>query len=115
MRRVLSKCTNCKKIQGRVGEQRMADLPSDRLKINKPPFSSTGVDFFGHFMVKRGRAQVKRYALLFTCLTTRAVHIEVTHGLDTTSFLNGINRFIARRGKPETIRSDNGGSFVKGG
>jgi hypothetical protein len=114
VRRVLSKCTNCRKIQGRVGEQKMADLPSDRLKINKPPFSSTGVDFFGPFMVKRGRAQVKRYALLFTCLTTRAVHIEVAHGLDTTSFLNGVNRFIARRGKPETIRSDNGGSFVRG-
>ena len=114
VRRVLSRCVDCQKRQGRVGEQQMADLPEVRLDVNKPPFSSTGLDYFGPFLVKRGRARVKRYALLFTCLTTRASHIEVSYSLDTDSFLSGVNRFIARRGKPKIIYSDNGGSFVRG-
>ena len=47
-------------------------------------------------------------------MTIRAVHIEVTHSLDTDSFVQALRRFIGRRGKPEQIRSDNGGNFVKG-
>ena len=49
---------------------------------------------------------------LFTCLTKRAVHIEVVHKVDTDSCLNAIVRFIARRGKPSTIISDNSTNFV---
>ena len=52
--------------------------------------------------------------MLFTCLTIRAVHIEIVHSMDTESFINSLRRFIARRGTPEQIRSDNGGNFVKG-
>jgi hypothetical protein len=92
----------------------MADLPRDRVTPSKPPFTYTGVDCFGPFEVKRGRSTVKRYGVLFTCLTVRAIHIEVAASLDTESFINALRRFIARRGQPEEIRSDNGGNFVKG-
>ena len=53
-----------------------------------------------------------RYGVLFTCLTTRAVHLEIAHSLDTDSCLMAIRRMIARRGKPAHIWSDNGTSFV---
>ena len=55
----------------------MADLPSARLQIDQPPFSHVGVDYFGPFHVKQGRALVKRYGCVFTCMTVRAIHIEV--------------------------------------
>ena len=55
---------------------------------------------------------VKRYGCLFTCLTIRAVHIEIAHSLDTHSFINALQRFISRRGKPEIIRSDNGTNYT---
>ena len=64
--------------------------------------------------MKRGRSTVKRYGVLFTCLTVRAIHIEVASSLDTESFINAFRRFVSRRGQPEEIRSDNGGNFVKG-
>ena len=51
---------------------------------------------------------------MFTCLAIREVHIEVVHSMDTESFINALRRFISRRGRPEEIRSDNGGNFVKG-
>ncbi|KAK3748896.1 hypothetical protein QZH41_002885 [Actinostola sp. cb2023] len=75
---------------------------------------SAGVDCFGPFMIKRGRSQVKWYGVLYTCLAVRAIHIEVLHSMDTDSFVNSLRRFIARRGKPEIIRSDNGTNFVAG-
>ena len=92
----------------------MADLPKDRITPDKPPFSFVGVDCFGPFIVRRGRSMVKRYGVLYTCLTVRAIHIEVVHSLDTNCFINSMRRFIARRGKPEQMRSDNGGNFVCG-
>ena len=51
---------------------------------------------------------------MFTCLAIRAVHIVVVHSMDTESSINALRRFISRRGRPEEIRSDNGGNFVKG-
>ena len=67
---------------------------------------------FGPFYVKTGRKQQKRYGVLFTCLASRAVHIEICESLDTSSFINALRRFQARRGQVTYIRSDNGTNFV---
>ena len=114
VRRVLSRCIQCKKVQARKGRQQMAPLPKERLTPDKPPFTNTGVDYFGPFYVTRGRSTVKRYGCLFTCLTTRAIHIEVAHSMDISSFLCALQRFISRRGKPEILWSDNGTNFHGG-
>ena len=78
------------------------------------PFTNTGVDYFGPFEVKHMRKAMKRWCCLFTCLTTRAVHIEVVSSLEPKTSLTAITRFIPRRGKPATILSDNGTNFVVG-
>ena len=67
---------------------------------------------FGPYYVKVGRSSVKRHGCIFTCLTTRAVHLEVLCSLDTNAFINALCRFISRRGKPNRIFSDNGTKFV---
>ena len=90
----------------------MADLPIERLDYKQPLFSNTGVDYFGPFLVPIRRSTEKRWGFLFTCLTNRAVHIEVVPSLDTSSCVMGVERFIARRGTPTTIMSDNGTNFV---
>ena len=91
----------------------MADLPELMVVPEKPPFTFVGVDYFGPLEVKQGRSRVKRYGCLFTCLTTRAVHIEIAHSLDTDSMINALRRFISVRGYPEQIRSDQGSNFTK--
>nr|XP_033947601.1 uncharacterized protein LOC117452900 [Pseudochaenichthys georgianus] len=112
VRKILSRCVTCKRLQAKSHGQKMADLPSDRLLPNKPPFTNVGVDYFGPIEVKRGRSIVKRYGVLFTCMTTRAIHLEVAHTLDTDSCINALRRFMCRRGQVSLMRSDNGTNLV---
>ena len=114
VRDIVNACFNCRRRQALVMQQKMASLQEERITPSRPPFTNVGVDCFGPFTVRRGRTTAKRYGVLFTCLAIRAVHIEVVYSLDTESFINALRRFIARRGRPEQIRSDNGGNFVKG-
>ena len=90
----------------------MADLPSERLGYQQRPFTNCGVDYFGTFHVAVRRTNEKRWAFLFSCLTTRALHLEVVASMDTSSCVMGVERFIARRGTPAIIWSDNGTNFV---
>ncbi|KAL4008191.1 hypothetical protein ACER0C_002043 [Sarotherodon galilaeus] len=112
IRKILSKCVTCRRTSAKPGEQRMANLPQDRLIPDKPPFTNVGIDYFGPFEVKHGRSRVKRYGVLFTCLAVRAIHIEVAHSLETDSCINAFRRFIARRGQVSVMRSDNGTNLV---
>jgi hypothetical protein len=74
----------------------MADLPKDRLTPDHPPFAFVGVDYSGPFHARCGRSIIKRYGVIFTCLVIRAVHIEISHSLDTDSFILALRRFLAR-------------------
>ncbi|CAG2212564.1 unnamed protein product [Mytilus edulis] len=91
----------------------MASVIDDQKIPDKPPFT-VGIDYFGPLNDKVGRSVVKRYGCLFTCLTTRAVHIEVAHSLTTDSFISAFQRFTSRRGIPEKVYSDNGTNLVSG-
>ncbi|XP_068723633.1 uncharacterized protein [Montipora capricornis] len=104
----------CLKRASPTGEQKMADVPPEPLTPDQLPFSFVGIDYFGPFLVRLKRSSVKRYGCLFTCLASRAVHIEISHSLDTNSFIDALRRFVARRGSPEIIRSDNGTNFHGG-
>ena len=111
-RSVLYKCVLCRALRGKFGQQKMADLPKERIGGEEAPFTYCGVDYFGPLLVKEGRKELKRYGALFTCFSSRAIHIEVAKSLTTDSFINALRRFIGRRGAVRSIRSDNGTNFV---
>lgn len=111
-RKIIAECTTCRRYRGKLGEQKMADLPEERVMPDKAPFTDVGVDYFGPIEVKRGRSFLKRYGVLFTCLTSRAIHLEVAYSLDTDSCINALRRFICRRGPVSSLRSDNGTNFI---
>ncbi|XP_072377941.1 uncharacterized protein [Diabrotica undecimpunctata] len=93
----------------------MGNLPKERLNLSSP-FSYTGVDYAGPFNIKthkgRGGSIIKGYISLFICFTTKAVHMELVSSLSANEFLLALHRFVARRGKPIKIFSDNGTNFV---
>jgi len=107
-------CTECQKWRAQPSIPKMADLPPARLRLYKPPFYSTGMDCFGPFTVKIGRRTEKRWGIVFKCMTTRCLHLDLLESLDTDAFLMSLRRFIARRGKPFELFSDNGTNFVGG-
>ncbi|XDV22790.1 hypothetical protein PO909_027607 [Leuciscus waleckii] len=113
---VIHKCIVCRKLRGNTESQKMADLPEERLSPS-PPFTYVGLDVFGPFSVsarrtRGGHAESKRWAILFTCMSTRAVHIELKESLDTSSCINALRRFFAIRGPVKQFRSDCGTNFV---
>ena len=114
VRKLLSRCVSCRKWKAPTLEQKMADLPKDRLTPDHLPFTFVGVDYFGLFQVRHGRSLVKRFGVVFTCLAIRAVHIEISHSLKTDSFILALRRFLARGGQVKEIRSDNGTNFTSG-
>ena len=121
MRRVVSnyikKCVTCRRLRGRPITQIMADLPSHRLE-KIPPFSSCGVDVMGPFIIHDGRSTrrtpgtKKVWALLVTCLYSRAIHVELLSSLDSVTFQLALRRFVAVRGTARYYRSDKGTNFV---
>lgn len=114
IRRVIRGCVKCRRFFAKPASQIMADLPPERITPNAPPFTFVGLDAFGPFDVTIRRSTVKRYGCIFTCMTSRAIHIEVLHSLDVHSFINSFRRFISRRGAPSKVYSDNGTNFVAG-
>nr|XP_027231842.1 uncharacterized protein LOC113823416 [Penaeus vannamei] len=109
---VVYSCVTCKKMFGKTVYQQMANLPRFRVIAYEPPFSRVGVDYFGPFLVKKGHSKMKRYGCIFMCFATRARHIEVAFSFDTDSFIHALERFMARRGEPKEIWSDNSKNFV---
>ena len=101
-------CVTCKKLRGRPLEQQMAD-----------PFTNVGFDVFGPWEIhtrktRGGAAKSKRWGLVFTCLTSRAIHIELLESMDASAFICALRRFFAQRGQAALLRCDQGTNFVGG-
>lgn len=112
----IHQCVTCKRLRGKFGWVQMADLLEDRLK-EAPPFSYVGLDVFGPWSVvtrrtRGGSANSKRWGVLFTCLVSRAIHVELVEEVSSASFINCLRRFIALRGPVQQIRSDRGTNFI---
>lgn len=105
------KCVKCRKYRRSTEEQKMGDLPEDRMETT-PPFTYIGVDCFGPIYVKEGRKDLKRYGLILTCLCSRAIHIEVVDDMTTDAFINALRAFIAIRGNVRQLRCDQGTNFI---
>ncbi|XP_074649826.1 uncharacterized protein LOC141904997 [Tubulanus polymorphus] len=95
VRQVINDC-RCK--EPKPMGQKMGQLPAERL-IDVPPFTNVGVDFAGPLYVVNGNEEQKSYILLFTCMSTRAVHLELTEDLSAPEFLKATERMMHRRGK----------------
>ena len=107
------RCIVCRRMQAEVEKQFMSDLPIIRLEPLTPPFYRTACDYFGPYQVKIGRNKTtKYYGVLFTCMNTRAVHLELAVDYSTMEFLQTLRRFFAIRGQPALMISDNGSQLV---
>ncbi|CAL8069059.1 unnamed protein product [Orchesella dallaii] len=108
IRNVIRKCLPCARFSAKSLTCEVPALPKERIEA-VAPFQITGVDLFGPMFLRDGR---KCWVALFTCAVYRAVHLELVTSLSTETFKNALRRFVARRGRPEIMYSDNGTNFV---
>ncbi|XP_055932063.1 uncharacterized protein LOC129962342 [Argiope bruennichi] len=108
VRREINKCLRCKRYKSRNIQTQHIGLPQDRVE-ESAAFEVSGIDLAEPLTLKGGE---KCWTVLFTCAVYRAIHLELTLSLDTRSFLLCLRRFIARRGRPKVIYSDNGTNLV---
>lgn len=116
-RHFIFKCTICFAHKPKTLTQQMGALPFPRVNDRSRPFAATIVDYAGPFHIKasnfRGVKSYKGYVAIFTCMSTKAVHLEAAGDMTSQTFLHAFERFIARRGYCHDIYSDNGGNFTR--
>ncbi|XP_055644163.1 uncharacterized protein LOC129780182 [Toxorhynchites rutilus septentrionalis] len=114
VRSIIRNCVRCTRTNPHPIQQPVGQIPPARITPSRP-FASTGIDYCGPVYVKaklRKGAPIKAYIALFVCFSTKAVHIELVGDLSTSSFISALKRFIARRGLPANIYSDNATNFA---
>ncbi len=109
--KLIHRCVKCRRLRQPAEEQRMAELPKERVEVSAP-FTYCGIDCFGPFITKKARKEQKRYGLIFTCLASRSVHIEMLEDLSTDAFINALRCFISLRGAVRQLHCDQGTNFV---
>ena len=115
LRSLAFKCFDCRRFRAQGLQPPMTDLPDIRFQETQSPviFTNVCVDYLGPFAVVHQDAEVKTYICLFTCLVTRAIHLEVAENLSTDKCLTAIRRFIARRGQLRLFLSVNESNLLR--
>ena len=114
VRSIRNKCVPCKRFEGKTESQQMAPLPIQRLKPS-PPWTYVGCDLFGPFNIRgevQKRVRGKAYGVIFDCLVTRAVYLDLATDYSTDAFLKVFRRFTSIRGYPSEMFSDRGSQIV---
>ncbi|XP_032311954.1 uncharacterized protein LOC116656446 [Drosophila ananassae] len=112
LRKVVTDCRICKLRRVQPMQPIMGPSPEDRLETNGWPFKYTGLDYFEPLHETVRRRVEKRWVAQLTCLTTRAIHLEMAHDLSIDSCIIAMRNFMSRRGPVVKMRSDNGKNFV---
>lgn len=111
----IKKCVTCFRHRPQISNQLMGNLPTHRVNPPSRPFSSIGIDCTGAILLRaskyRGNTTYKGYIVLFICLSTKAVHLEIVTGMSTDHFIWAFQRFVGRRGMCADIYTDHGTNF----
>ncbi|XP_062714295.1 uncharacterized protein LOC115268175 [Aedes albopictus] len=112
VKKMIRGCIKCRELRAKPCVAQMGNLPPERTSPGVFAFCYTGIDYCGPLTVKVGRHLEKRWIVLFTCMTSRAVHLEIVPSLDTNSCIMAIRCFMSLRGVPKKLFTDNGTNFT---
>lgn len=116
IKNILHRCVICHRFKTQNSAQLMGNLPAIRTKIVEKAFTNTGTDLCGPVFLRmasgRGVKTQKGYIVIFICMSTRAIHIEVVTDLTSEAFIAAFKRLIGRRGNVANLYCDNGTNFI---
>ena len=108
---IANKCYKCRRWSSKPFKlPPFPQYPVERVRPSRA-FENVGLDYAGPVKIRTNHGEGKRWICLWTCFTTRAVHLELTVDMSANAFLQAFRRFVARRGKPALIYSDNATQF----
>ena len=113
IRKLIHGCVVCRKHEGRLCQGHPPPpLPEHRVRQSQP-FQTTGVDFAGplHVKISNATGSSKVWLCLYTCCTTRAVHLDLVLNMTAITFMRCFKCFATRRGTPSRMISDNRKTF----
>ena len=115
VQQILHKCVTCRKVQGPFySVPPSPSLPEFRV-IKSRPWRGTGVDYLGHFWCKEDKGpKYKVWMIIYSCGSTRAIHLEAVKSRNIQDFLDANSRFMDSEGIPTSFISDHEGAFKKG-
>uniref|UniRef100_A0A1I8AFR5 Integrase catalytic domain-containing protein n=1 Tax=Steinernema glaseri TaxID=37863 RepID=A0A1I8AFR5_9BILA len=104
---VIAACPHCRRFRSTPYKlPPFPPLPTERVS-RASAFEHIGLDYFGPLKIKQAKNNGKMWVIMITCMSTRAIHLEMVFDMTTLSFLSAFRRFISRRGCPRSILSDN--------
>lgn len=113
---VLDRCVTCRRFRAQTAQQLMGNLPNGRITPMIKIFTHTGTDLCGPIMLRMSRGRniraQKGYIVIFICLTTRLIHIEIVTDLTSEAFIAAFKRLTGRKGHVVKLYCDNGTNFV---
>ena len=112
--KICKSCVRCRYLRKLLQNQKMADLP-DTLQCPAPPFTNVGLDLLGPITIKamvNKRARMKVWVVIFICLNTKAVSMELAPGYSTNDFMLAYSSYVSQRGEPGFVHSDRGSQLV---
>lgn len=125
VRRFIVNCQKCQIIAAKAKTQIMGNIPKESV-LRNPAFYHVSIDFAGPLSmsqpIRRSTRKVtddevervvfdKCWILIVACRSTGAYHFEVVASMEAISVLSAFETFIATRGYPGSVRSDNQSSF----
>ena len=113
--KIAKECVKCKARYAKKCEQKIGDIVPERMAYGRPTFSCVSLDFTGPTLVKpvgKARAQVKTWTIVFVCMTTGALHLELVDSYGTEAFLLAWEAFVSLRGRPSRVVSDQGSQLI---
>ena len=115
VRRVIYKCVICRRAEGKAyAALPPPDLPEFRVQQDFA-FTNCGVDFAGPLYVMpmfvKGGEMQKVYTALFTCASSRAIHLDLMPSLEVSPFIRCLKKFFSCRGVGKLFISDNAKTF----
>ena len=108
---IIYKCNLCKRCRkGPLKRPATRNMPIFCSELDEP-FQTTRIDFGGLLIYRERDQEMKRYIVIFTCATTRAVHLKLSRSMLAEKLKYTLKKFIARRGTPRAVISDNAKTF----
>ncbi|EFP09743.1 hypothetical protein CRE_21846 [Caenorhabditis remanei] len=113
---VCRSCVPCQKVNNKPFAYPFARRIPRFRTTPSVPFQHVGLDYMGplSYRLDDGISLGKAYVLVYTCLVTRATHLELIPDGTAETYVQGLKNVFSRRGIPHSVYSDNARTFTLG-